>query len=56
MPLYLDPATLEGQQQTLHRLSDNEYAVRVRDHQAGRIMAKPISGGRQVWFWTVTST
>lgn len=54
MPTYLDPATLEGQQLTLHRLADDDYAVRVLDHLAGRIMAKPVSGGRVIWFWTMT--
>lgn len=54
MPTYLDPAALEGQPLTLHRLADDDYSVRVLDHVAGRIMAKPISGGRVVWFWTLT--
>lgn len=54
MPLYLDPATLEGQQLTLHRIGADDYAVQVADHGAGRIMAKPLAGGRVVWFWTIT--
>lgn len=54
MPRYLDPATLEGQQLTLHEQGEGDYAVRVLDHVVGRIMAKPIAGGRLVWFWTIT--
>ena len=41
MPLYIDPASLEGQQLTLHAVGADDYAVRVLDHAAGRIMARP---------------
>ena len=54
MPIYLDPTSLEGQPLILHSIGDADFAVRVADHAAGRIMAKPISGGRRVWFWTLT--
>ena len=54
MTLYLDPATLEGQQLTLQAIGADDYSVRVLDHLAGRIMAKPLAGGRVVWFWTLT--
>lgn len=54
MPLYLDPATLEGQQLTLHAIGADDYSVKVLDHVAGRIMVKPLAGGRVVWFWTIT--
>lgn len=52
--LYLDPTTLEGQPLLLKTARNNDYTVRVLDHLAGRIMARPISGGRKIWFWTVT--
>jgi len=54
LPQYLNPTTLIGQQLTLHTVGADDYAVRVLDHPAGRIMAKPVSGGQVVWFWTLT--
>lgn len=52
--LYLDPATLEGQQLVLHRVGVNDFADGVADHAAGRIMARSVSGSRVLWFWTLT--
>lgn len=54
MSLYIDPATLEGQPLILKTAAPNDYTVMVLDRIAGRIMAKPVTGGRTVWFWTVT--
>lgn len=49
-----DLQKLEGQQLELRAIGADDYSVRILDRTAGRIMAKPISGGRQVWYWTVT--
>ena len=54
MSLYIEPATLEGQPLILKAMAPDDYSVRVLERFAGRIMAKPVSGGRVVWFWTVT--
>lgn len=54
MPQYINPAALEGQQLTLHAVGADDYSVRILDHAAGRIMAKPLSGSHMVWFWTLT--
>lgn len=54
MSRYIDPATLEGQPLILKAAAPNDYTVMVLDRIAGRIMAKPVTGGRTVWFWTVT--
>lgn len=54
MSLYVEPATLEGQALILKAMAPDDYGVRVLDRLAGRIMAKPLSGRRVVWFWTVT--
>ena len=54
MPTYVDPAAFEGQPLILKRIGAEDYSVRVNDMVAGRIMAQPRSGGRLVWFWTVT--
>lgn len=54
MPQYIDPATLDGQQLTLHAVGTDDYSVRILDHAADRIMVKSLSGGRVVWFWTLT--
>lgn len=54
MSLYIEPATLEGQPLILKAMAPDDYGVNVLDRQAGRIMAKPLSGRRVVWFWTVT--
>jgi len=54
VPLYLDPATLEGQHLLLKETAVGDYSVSILDHRAGRIMLKPVSGGREVWFWTIT--
>jgi hypothetical protein len=54
MPLYIDPNTLEGQQLVLHAIGSEEYSVQVADHIGGGIIAKPMSGGGVVWFWTIT--
>ena len=54
MSRYVDPATLEGQPLILKVIGAQDYSVRVLDRVAGRITIKPLSGGRTVWFWTVT--
>lgn len=54
MPLYLDPSTLKDQQLVLTATAPGDYSVRILDHAAGRIMAKRLAGGREVWFWTLT--
>lgn len=38
----------------LKAIADGDYSVRIKEHVAGRIMAKPLSGNRVVWFWTIT--
>lgn len=54
MPHYVDPAGFERQPLILKRHAEGDYAVIVRDMVAGRIMAQDRSGGRRIWFWTVT--
>lgn len=54
MPNYVDPAAFEGLPLLLKKQAQDDYAVLVNDMVAGRIMAKPVAGGRVVWFWTVT--
>jgi hypothetical protein len=52
--LYMDPATLRDQQLVLTATAPGDYTVTTLDRSAGRIMLKRLSGGREVWFWTVT--
>jgi hypothetical protein len=54
MPNYVDPFAFEGQPLMLKKRAHDDYAVTVADRVAGRIMAQARSGGRKVWFWTVT--
>lgn len=54
MPLYVDPATLDGQQLLLHRINTDDYSVRVLGLVVGRVMVRLGAGGRVVWFWTLT--
>lgn len=50
----VNPATLKGQQLSLHRIGADDYAVKVVNHAVGRIMAKPAPSGVVEWFWTFT--
>lgn len=50
----IDPARLVSQPLRLRRTAEDDYAVVVADLIAGRIMRKPIAGGVEVWFWTMT--
>jgi hypothetical protein len=54
MPAYIDPASLKDVPLMLKQLADDDFSVRVAGRLAGRIMAKPVAGQREVWFWTIT--
>lgn len=54
MSLYIDPASLEGQQLVLKPIGAADYSVRILDRRAGRIMLRQVAGNRVAWFWTVT--
>jgi hypothetical protein len=54
MPHYVDPSAFEGLPLILKRTGVDDHSVRVNDMVAGRIMAQDRSGGRRVWFWTIT--
>lgn len=54
MPASIDPETLEGLPLMLRQAAAGDYTVAIAGRLAGRIMLKPVSGGRGVWFWTLT--
>jgi hypothetical protein len=47
-------AKLDGQQLTLHPVGIDDYAVKVSDQVAGRIILRSLTSGSEVWFWTMT--
>ena len=50
----IDAARLHGKTLMLKRIGADDYAVTIASLTAGRIMAKPVSFGRVVWFWSIT--
>jgi hypothetical protein len=54
MVAYVDPASLKDVPLMLKQLADGDFSVRVAGRLAGRIMAKPLAGQHEVWFWTIT--
>ena len=54
MDSYVASPELTDQPLLLKRLAAGDYSVTVKDLRAGRIMQKPLSGGRCVWLWTMT--
>lgn len=54
MPRHIDPATLLDQPLMLGRIGEDDNAVRVAGLGLGRIMARPMFGGRTAGFCTLT--
>jgi len=54
MPGAVDPAVLLDRPLMLGRIGVDDYAIRVAGLSLGRIMARPMAGGRVSWFWSLT--
>lgn len=50
----IDPASLLEHPLMLRTIGEGDFAIVVAGLPLGRIMRKPVSGGKEVWFWTLT--